>query len=661
MNFKVTTIIVACSLVTASSAMAKVYRLASPDNKISVSIDDTAGNIAYGIDYEGKVLVKPSVIDLSVEGLPSTAKIKSAKSRNGVSEQIEAPFYRQKQVNSNYNELLLKLNDNRSLEFRAYNSGVAYRFAINSKKDSVIINDEVFQLNFPSDVNTYLPYTTNPGNPTNISFENTYTVAPISKAEDMPAFLPAVADFGGGLKLTLLESDIESFPGLFIVPDTVALAFDGMHAKRPDAFTFSTGNAMAHVKSTENYIAKTSGNRTFPWRIMAITTNDAQMPVNDLVYVLASPNRIGDTSWIKPGKVAWDWWNSWGLKGVDFRAGINTDTYKYYIDFAAKNGIEYVILDEGWYKSSSGDMLTIVPEIDLQELVDYGNQRGVGLVLWAVFSVLDRQLNEACDRYSKMGIKGFKVDFLDRDDQEAVDMAYRIAEKAAKHKMFLDYHGFYKPSGLNRTFPHLLNFEGVYGLEQCKWQDAKVDHPLYDVTMPFIRMMAGPVDYTPGAMRNATRIDWKPVYYNPVSMGTRCHQMGEYVVFDAPFLMLCDSPSSYEDEAECTEYLAAIPTVYDETIIPTAEMGNYIVTARRSGKDWFVGGLTNWSSRDVDLDFSFLPEGVTYEATMFVDGMNAHRLATDYKKKSQTIDRSSRIKIHMAPGGGFAMRLTPGK
>lgn len=306
-------------------------------------------------------------------------------------------------------------------------------------------------------------------------------------------------------------------------------------------------------------------------------------------------------------------------------------------------------------------MLTIVPEIDLQELVDYGNQRGVGLVLWAVFSVLDRQLNEACDRYSKMGIKGFKVDFLDRDDQEAVDMAYRIAEKAAKHKMFLDYHGFYKPSGLNRTFPHLLNFEGVYGLEQCKWQDAKVDHPLYDVTMPFIRMMAGPVDYTPGAMRNATRIDWKPVYYNPVSMGTRCHQMGEYVVFDAPFLMLCDSPSSYEDEAECTEYLAAIPTVYDETIIPTAEMGNYIVTARRSGKDWFVGGLTNWSSRDVDLDFSFLPEGVTYEATMFVDGMNAHRLATDYKKKSQTIDRSSRIKIHMAPGGGFAMRLTPGK
>lgn len=356
---------------------------------------------------------------------------------------------------------------------------------------------------------------------------------------------------------------------------------------------------------------------------------------------------------------AWEWWNDWGLRGVPFKAGINNETYRYFIDFAADNGIEYVVLDEGWYVPKSGDMLTTIPEIDLPALVKYADKKGVGLWLWTVFNVLDTQLEEACKKYSDLGIKGFKVDFLDRDDQTAVDMTYRIADATARHNLMLDLHGFYKPTGLNRTYPNVVNFESVFGMEEMKWSPTSVDMPEYDVTFPYIRMMCGPVDFTPGAMRNASKKDWKAVYYNPESQGTRAHQVANYIVQDSPFTMLADSPSNYLDNQECTDFITAIPTVFDETSIMDGKMGEYIVTLRKKDNSWFIGGQTDWNPREYTVDFAFLPSGKDFKVTILKDGVNATKQAQDYELETLTVNSGTKKTIHMAPGGGFAIRLIP--
>ena len=333
------------------------------------------------------------------------------------------------------------------------------------------------------------------------------------------------------------------------------------------------------------------------------------------------------------------------------------DTYKYYIDFASRNGLEFIVLDEGWYDPKSGDMLTVIPELDLPELIVYGKSKGVEIVLWTVFNVLDSQLEAACKKYADMGIKGFKVDFLDRDDQTAVEMVYRIAEMTARYKLTLDLHGIYKPTGINRTYPHIINFESVFGMEEVKWTDIKNNMPLYDVTFPYIRMMAGPVDYTPGAMRNATKADWRAMYYTPASMGTRCHQLAAYIVHDSPFTMLCDAPTNYLNEQECVDFIASLPVEVDSTFIASGELGKYIVTVRKKDVNWYIGGMTNWDERDVQLDFSFLPEGVSYTAVLFKDGVNANKQAEDYRKETICINKDSRLTLHLASGGGFAMKL----
>ena len=302
-------------------------------------------------------------------------------------------------------------------------------------------------------------------------------------------------------------------------------------------------------------------------------------------------------------------------------------------------------------------MLTVIPELDLPELKAYGKSKGVEIVLWTVFNVLDSQLEAACKKYADMGIKGFKVDFLDRDDQTAVEMVYRIAEMTARYKLTLDLHGIYKPTGINRTYPHIINFESVFGMEEVKWTDIKNNMPLYDVTFPYIRMMAGPVDYTPGAMRNATKADWRAMYYTPASMGTRCHQLAAYIVHDSPFTMLCDAPTNYLNEQECVDFIASLPVEVDSTFIASGELGKYIVTVRKKDVNWYIGGMTNWDERDVQLDFSFLPEGVSYTAVLFKDGVNANKQAEDYRKETIRIDKDSRLTLHLASGGGFAMKL----
>ncbi|MBP5337679.1 MAG: glycoside hydrolase family 97 protein [Prevotella sp.] len=632
-------------LLGGGTAVAKDYTLSSPNGKIGVTVSDNGG-LHISVACGGK-----DVVSVAAGMNGKTLRIGSAKNST-VTVDTDAPLYRQPHINLVYRQMDLRLNDGWGLQVRACDEGAAYRFYTQNKGETIVSGEQA-DFRFPEGAKGWLAYTTNAEKPFAMAFQNTYHETHLVDARPLPAFLPATVEVSEGVKVTILESDLRSYPGMFVTADGDGL--NACFAHYPKQMDYYRWRGMSYVSQTEDFIARSTGRRTYPWRVMAITEDDTEMPVNNMVYALAEPNRIGDTSWIKPGKVAWDWWNDWNLRGVDFEAGINTATYLHYIDFAAKYGLQYVVLDEGWYDSGRGDLMNAIPAIDLPRIIGYARQKGIGIVLWTVFNVLDRHLEEACRKYGDMGVKGFKVDFLDRNDQTAVEMAERIAATAARHHLMLDYHGFYTPTGLSRTYPNVVNYEGVFGMEECRWAKKETDIPRYDVTFPFIRMMAGQVDFTPGAMRNGTRENWVECYQNPVSMGTRCHQAACYVVHDSPFTMLCDAPSNYEREPDYTKFIAAIPVVWDETRVLQGEMGRYIVSARRSGSDWYVGGQAGWDGREVVLPLSFLGDG-QYEVTLLADGVNANHNAEDYTMTTTTQKAADRMTIRMASGGGFVMK-----
>ena len=629
-------------MMTAVSTQAKDYTVTSPNGKIVVTTDN---GTVLRITRCGKPL---TTVTASIGDTKGVRSVRTTR----IQETIRAPFYRQQSFSATANQLDMKLGGGMGLQVRAYDEGVAYRFYSNKKGDYVIDNEKA-DFEFAAETKAWLSYSTNAEKPFAMAFQNTYHETLIRDARPLPAFLPATVDCGE-VKITILESDLRSYPGMFLKADGDNLS--ATFAPYPKKMDYYKWRGMSYVSETEEYIAKCKGPRTFPWRVLAITENDTEMPVNNLVYALAAPNKIGDTSWIKPGKVAWDWWNDWNLKGVDFEAGINTRTYQYYIDFAAKNNLRYVVLDEGWYDSAKGDIMKPIAAIDLQKLIAYGQEKGVSIVLWTVFNVLDEHLQEACEKYAKMGIKGFKVDFMDRNDQTAVEMAERIAKVCADNKLFLDYHGYFAPTGMSRTYPNILNYEGVFGMEECRWAKKDTDMPLYDVTFPFIRMMAGSVDFTPGAMRNGTKYNWVECYQKPVSMGTRCHQAACYVVHDSPFTMLCDAPTNYEKEPEYTKFIAQIPDEWDETRVLQGEIGKYIVTARRKDDVWYVGGQTNWDGRTIQLPLSFLPKG-EYAVTLLTDGINANHNAEDYLLEHHVRHNGETLTVKMASGGGFVLKI----
>lgn len=632
--------------------------IASPNGKLEVKVE-MGQTLTYSITHSGDLILSPSAIGMTLSDgkeLGAQPRLTSKKIKRQT-EQITSPFHRVPSFQTAYSEADLTFSGGFSVTFRVYNEGVAYRFRTQIKKDIEVVNEQA-QFAFPADYTGWLAHTTNDKEPFAMAFQNTYNVTPLSKANPTLAFLPATVDVGKGRKITILESDLEAYPGMFLQSDEGSHNLHAVFAPLPAETAKNSWRAQEYITKRSDLIARTSGKRTFPWRILAVTEKDTDMPLNNLVYALASPNRIGNYDWVTPGRCSWEWWNDWGIYGVDFKAGINMETYKYHIDFASRYGLEYVILDEGWYNPKSGDMMTVIPELDLPALVEYGKSKGVKLILWTVFNVLDEQLEEACAYYADLGIAGFKIDFLDRDDQAAVEMTYRIANATAQHKLLLNLHGFYKPTGLNRTFPHIVNFEGVFGMEEAKWSTIEKDMPLYDVTFPFIRMMAGPVDFTPGAMRNATKRDFQPIYYNPMSQGTRCHQLAMYVVYDSPLTMFCDAPTYYKREDAYTRFLASIPMEVDDTRVLDGKMGEYIVTARRKENTWYVGGMTNWDARTISVDCSFLPKGKHYIATLITDGINAEKQASDYTTTEQKVNANTRLDIHMASGGGFAIRIT---
>lgn len=640
----------------------KQFLVQSPDNELKVNI--SVGNtIEYSVSHNGDLMIANSPISmLLTNGMSFGVNPRIAKlSTKTLNDTITASVYKRKEITDTYNELILKFKEGFSLVFRAYNNGIAYRFVSDLKKPFEVKSEEV-NFNFPTDQKAYIPYVQNIKEPIEKqfynSFENTYQHINISQWDKKRlAFLPLVVEGVNGKKVCITESDLTNYPGMYLYNGNGSTTLSGVFAPYPKDIKQGGHNMLqGEVQSAEPYIARYNGATNFPWRIIIISENDKELADNDMVYKLATPNKVADASWIKPGKVAWDWWNDWNLYDVDFRSGINNETYKYYIDFASQHGIEYVILDEGWAVNLQADLFQVVPEIDLKSLVDYANKKNVGLILWAGYYAFNKDIEGICKHYSDMGIKGFKVDFMDRDDQPMVDFHYRAAEIAAKYHMMLDYHGTYKPTGLQRTFPNVINFEGVHGLEQMKWSPESVDQVTYDVTIPFIRMVAGPLDYTQGAMRNASKGNYRPVNSEPMSQGTRCRQLAEYIIFESPLNMLCDNPSNYMREKECTEFIANVPTVWDNTIALDGKIGEYITIAREKDNVWYVGSLTNWDARTLDVDLSFLGEG-SFKAEVFKDGANADRSGHDYKKEVIDIPSDRKLSIPMASGGGYVMKI----
>ena len=640
-----------------SAQKSKVFELKSPDNKIALKLE-VGAKMLWSVQHDGQQIIAPSDISLQLESgevLGDQAKITTSKAEK-VNQVITAINYKKASIPDQYNQLIVNCKGDYSVIFRIYNDGVAYRFSM-KKKGEVIVKNEEANFNFTNDYKAFIPYMWDyrGGVKFNHSFEALYKEINISKfATDSLAFLPLLVDVGNNKKAVILEADLEDYPGMYLNMNSTKKGFMGVYAQYALETKLGGYQGMNLIPTKRaDYIAKTNGTRNFPWRAVVISAQDKDLLNNDMVQKLASPSKIADPSWIKPGLVAWDWWSDWNISHVDFKAGYNTTTYKYYIDFAAANKLEYIVMDWGW--SSHTDILNVIaPDINIQEIVDYGKQKGVGVVLWASWYAVQTEMDQAFPKYAKMGVKGFKIDFIDRDDQLAVSSLYEIAKKAAEYQLIVDYHGAFKPTGLQRTYPNVVGYEGVKGLEDYKW--ATEDQPRYTVSIPFIRMMAGPMDYTPGAMRNTNKANYRPIDAFPMSMGTRCNQLAMYVMFEAPFQMLADNPTTYMKEQECTDFIAKVPTTTDETVALDGKVGEYAAIARKKGEIWFVGTMTNWTPRELTLDFSFLGAG-TYQATIFKDGFNADRDATDYKKEVVKISSGNKLKIQLAPGGGWAARI----
>jgi alpha-glucosidase len=624
------------------------YRVTSPDGKLAMTVG-TEGRLTYSVSFDGEEVIKPSAISMVLESGPVLGvnpTVTHQDQRNV--DEIITPEIPEKQstIRDNYAELSLTFEGGWGLDVRAYDDGAAYRFRTAFRED-LTIQDEQFEAVFGGDHEIYFP--------TEESFlthsERVYEHVPLSSIPTPKmASMPVLVMVDDGLRVAITESDLRDYPGMYLTGTSGA----ALRSRFP-AYPLKeeqTRDRTVKVVERADWIARTKGNRTFPWRVFVITPEDAGLVESTLVYQLAPPCRLEDTAWIRPGKVAWDWWNAINLHGVDFRSGVNTESYKYYIDFAADHGIEYVILDEGWYEL--GDLFAINPDMDMDALLAYAKDRGVGLILWVVWKTLNDQFLPAMDQFEKWEVAGLKVDFMQRDDQPIVNYYWKVAEESAKRHFLVDFHGAYKPAGLRRAFPNVVTREGVLGLEHNKW--SKQPTPEHNVTLPFIRMLAGPMDYTPGAMLNAQEKNFHHIFDRPMSMGTRAHQLAMYVVFESPLQMLADSPSHYLQEQESLGFLSAVPTVWDETQVLAAKVSDYIAVARRRGDEWYVGAMTDWTARELTLDLSFLGEG-EHTAEIFEDGINAHRNARDYRRIQRKLSRATQLTIHLAPGGGWAARI----
>ncbi len=643
------------------STNAQPYSLSSPDQSITISIE-VEDQLSYSVQKGDQLLIQSSPISMTfTDGtvLGKEMKVKKANETE-VEEEIDVIIPEKNSVISDhYKQLELVMKGDYSLVFRAYNDGIAYRFVTEFDEEKMVKEEEVnihLAGDWPMHIGEETAFYSH--------FEKTFISLTAGEfSNTRMASLPAVIHAPNDMKLAIMESDLVDYPGLFLQGSS-GNKLQGLHPpvvlteRRVPSVDLDSmelpDSRNLYPDEVADYIAKVEGSRTYPWRVFMIAEDDAKLLENQLVYKLARPLELEDTDWIKPGKVAWDWLNANNVYGVDFKSGINTDTYKYYIDFAHKYGLEYIILDEGW--SPTTDVTKVVPEIDMEGLTAYGKEKNVGIILWVVWKSLDEKLEEALDLYQQWGIKGIKVDFMQRDDQEMVQYYWKVAKEAAKRELLVDFHGSYKPSGMRRAYPNVITREGVKGGEWNKW--SKDITPTHNVTIPFVRMLSGPIDYTPGLMDNVHPEEFIPRWHTPTSMGTRAHQMAMYVVFESPLQMLADNPSNYLAAPKETEFISKVPVVWDETRAIDAKIGQYIVIARRKGDVWYLGAMTNEKGRTLSISLDFLGDK-DYQLVGYSDGINADRYAKDIKQETTSATKGDSLRMILEKGGGYIARLSP--
>lgn len=626
----------------------KLYNLSSPngDIRLSVTVSD---KISYDIACRDEVLLENGVMQLQVgeEVLGKNPKVTGRKTKS-VDETIKPVVsFKFSSIRNNYNQLLLKFRGNYSIEFRAFDDGIAYRF-ITDKKGEVEIMNELFQVDFPEDYKMHLQLASR----FKTSYEERYSHMKLSEWKKAKGYtlLPLLIEAKNNHKILISESALTDYPAMFLSNTTENQGLSSVFPKNPIEFGEDGDRSVKLVKEAE-YIAKTQGKRNFPWRYFVISQEDGDLLVNNMTARLAEKNMITDPSWIKTGVTTWEWWNGAVPYGpdVDFVAGCNTETYKYYIDFAAKFGIEYVLLDEGWAQSTR-DPYTPNKNLNLKEVIEYGKQKNVGVILWLTWLVVEKNF-DLFEKFAEWGVEGVKIDFMDRSDQWMVNYYERVAAEAAKHKLIVDFHGSFKPAGLEYKYPNILSYEGVRGMEQMG--NCLPENSIY---LPFMRNAVGPMDYTPGAMLSYQPETLRAGRPNSGSVGTRAYQMALFVLFETGLQMMADNPTLYYQNPECTQFMADVPVQTDETVSLAAKLDEYIIVAKRKGNKWYIGGMTNNKKKErvFELPLDFLPEGKTFQMTSFEDGKNANRQAMHYVKNVQKVKKGQNITIKMAKNGGFA-------
>lgn len=634
-------------------AGAKSFSVKSPSGNNTVTLE-TGHELLWSVEHDGQRVLEPSVLSMTLDDgriLGRDARPRSGKITE-VRSEIHPTLYRKTLIKDEYNCLTVKFKEGFSVEMRAYDSGVAYRF-VTAFKEGFKVVDEAVNYKFGSDFDAIIPYANDPreGYPWSVSFESWYDQSKLSEMfADSLVICPMLVD-EGSCRIALMDAGQEDYPGLFLKATEGGVTGDFAPVVLD---SYVNGANMQPSRHADYIAACPTGTRVFPWRVAVIADDDIELADNDLYYCLAPECRLDDTSWIRPGNCAWEWWNGMNVTGVGFRVGSNTGTYCYYADFAAEYGLDYVLLDGGW---SGASLKEGHSGLDLPAIVQHAGEKGVGVFVWASYADIIRQYREVFPYYAELGIKGCKLDFFDRDDQGAINDIRALAECAAENHLMLDLHGM-KAFGINRTYPNVVSFEGVKGLENCKWVGTDEEGLLlqdlvrYDVTIPFIRSLMGPYDYTPGAMDNAQRICFKAINDNPMSEGTRAHQMAMYIVYDAPFQMLSDTPVKYRLDPDCTAFMASVPTVFDRTVVLDGKIGEYIVVARQKDGVWYVGAMTNRTAREIEIDFSFLEKPGTAE--FFSDGINAGRNGKDFLRSTAEITPSARMTVSLSTGGGWA-------
>lgn len=627
----------------------KDSQIVSANGKIVADVRIENKKLVYSVDFAGKKIMTDMPLSITFSnGVVAGEAIKSAKQSVATKKDIITPTVRVKSetFTAHFVEKTFDMG-NYQVIFRVYDDAVAYRFVTKFKEKDVRVVSENVVYNFANDDKILFPEES--------SFythqERLYDNTKLGAIADGRFCSPPMLVSDNAVRVLVTEVDLESYPGIYY-KKSGSKSFTGVFPHYPLEVEKRSDRDLVVTKHAD-YLAQTVGTRAYPWRVAMITNQDTKLLESTTLYALASPSRIKDTSWIRPGKVAWDWWNGCNLTGVDFEAGVNMESYKYFIDFASANGLPYIVLDEGWYDINK-TILDVVPQMNIPELVAYGKENNVDVILWVTWLGLEESMDKALAQFSKWGVVGLKIDFMQRDDQKMVDWYYSTAKRAAELNMLVDYHGSYKPTGLNRTYPNMLTSEGVLGGECNKWSTGQT--PEHNVTLPFIRMAAGPMDYTPGAMTNANVKDFLPRHIRPMSQGTRCHQLGMYVVYESPLQMLCDSPTEYEKETEMMEFLRNVPTVWDETVALKAVVGDYVVMARRSGNTWYLGAMNDWTPRSVEVSLDFLGEG-KYTLQSWADGANVDRNAQDYKMSRSEVKKGQKLTLNLGSGGGYAAML----